>query len=144
MKVNCHIDPNIEEEHLDLFVREMNPQISNLLKSFTSTEPVLWCYDADQIIPIKFLDIFELTVAKTGTKISTKDHTYFYRERLSHFKSNLPNDFIEASGSTIFNYHYLDHLELLDNGLIDAILTNGSHIQISRRKIKNLKARLGL
>ena len=54
MKVNCHIDPNIEEEHLDLFVREMNPQISNLLKSFTSTEPVLWCYDADQIIPIKF------------------------------------------------------------------------------------------
>lgn len=47
MKVNCHIDPNIEEEHLDLFVREMNPQINNLLKSFTSTEPVLWCYDAD-------------------------------------------------------------------------------------------------
>ncbi len=32
LKVNCHIDPNIEEEHLDLFVREMNPQISNLLK----------------------------------------------------------------------------------------------------------------
>ena len=32
MKVNCQIDPNIEEEHLDLFVREMNPQISNLLK----------------------------------------------------------------------------------------------------------------
>ena len=26
----------------------------------------------------------------------------------------------------------------------DEILTNGSHIQISRRKIKNLKARLGL
>lgn len=36
MKVNCHIDPNIEEEHLDLFVREMNPQINNLLKGFTS------------------------------------------------------------------------------------------------------------
>lgn len=35
MKVNCHIDPNIEEEHLDLFVREMNPQINNLLKGFT-------------------------------------------------------------------------------------------------------------
>nr|WP_225395476.1 LytTR family DNA-binding domain-containing protein [Limosilactobacillus reuteri] len=93
---------------------------------------------------MKFPDIFELTVAKTGTKILIKDHTYFYRERLSHFKSDLPNDFIEASGSTVFNYHYLDHLELLDNGLIDVILTNGSHIQISRRKIKNLKARLGL
>lgn len=144
MKVNCHIDPNIEEEHLELFVREMNPEISNLLKGFTNTESVLRCYDRDQIIPIKFPDIFELTVAKTGTKILTKDHTYFYRKRLSHFKSDLPNDFIEASGSTIFNYHYLDHLELLDNGLIDAILTNGSHIQISRRKIKNLKARLGL
>ncbi|MCD7136535.1 LytTR family transcriptional regulator [Limosilactobacillus balticus] len=141
MKVNCHIDPNIEEEHLELFVREMNPEISNLLKGFTNNESVLWCYDRDQIIPIKFPDIFELTVAKTGTKILTKDHTYFYRERLSHFKSDLPNDFIEASGSTVFNYHYL---ELLDNGLIDVILTNGSHIQISRRKIKNLKARLGL
>ena len=82
MKVNCHIDPNIEEEHLELFVREMNPEISNILKGFTNTESVLWCYDRDQIIPIKFPDIFELTVAKTGTKILTKDHTYFYREQI--------------------------------------------------------------
>ena len=89
MKVNCHIDPNIEEEHLDLFVREMNPQINNLLKSFTSTEPVLWCYDADQIIPIKFPDIFKLTVAKTGTNISTKDHTYFYPTSKAIFRMTL-------------------------------------------------------
>ena len=61
MKVNCHIDPNIEEEHLELFVREMNPEIGNLLKGFTNTESVLWCYDRDQIIPIKLPDIFELT-----------------------------------------------------------------------------------
>lgn len=49
--------------------------------------------------------------------------------------------FIEASRSAIFNYHHIDHLKLLDNGLIDAV---NQRIQISRRNIKNLKERLGI
>ncbi|MCT6888269.1 MAG: hypothetical protein M3Z87_01210 [Lactobacillus sp.] len=38
----------------------------------------------------------------------------------------------------------MDHLELLNNGLIDVVLTNKHRVQISRRNIKTLKERLGI
>lgn len=52
--------------------------------------------------------------------------------------------FIMASRSAIINYRKLDHLKMLENGNIDAILENKIDVQISRRKIKNLKEKLGL
>lgn len=47
----------------------------------------------------------------------------------------------EAPLLIIVNY---DHLKMLENGNIDAILENKIDVQISRRKIKNLKEKLGL
>ena len=57
-------------------------------------------------------------------------------------KADLPNYFIEVSRIAIFNYQHINHFELLDNGLINVVLTNNHSVQISRRNIKNLKKRL--
>ncbi len=63
---------------------------------------------------------------------------------LKEVKAILNNDFIEASRSAYFNFKHIDHLVLLNDGAIDVVLTNQERIAISRRKIKNLKERLGL
>lgn len=144
MKINCHIDSQISEEHLDLYIRQMTPQISDLLKALNAGESVLWCYDDAQIIPVHYHDIFILKVVNQGIQVITQSQTYTYRDRLSRLNDDLPSDFIKASRSATFNYHHLDHLELQANGLIDAVLTNQQHVQISRRNIKYLKERLGL
>jgi len=59
-------------------------------------------------------------------------------------KNGLSSDFIEVSRSAIINYRFIDHLKIVSNGNIDAVMKNGLRVQISRRKIKNLKERLGL
>lgn len=64
---------------------------------------------------------------------------YIFKGRLYQIEKNLPGDFIMASRSAIINYRKLDHLKMLENGNIDAILENKIDVQISRRKIKNLK-----
>ena len=76
--------------------------------------------------------------------MATANKCYQYRKPISVLKAQLTNDFVEASRSAVFNFKHIDHLELMDNGAIDVILKNHQRIPISRRKIKNLKARLGL
>ncbi|MCZ3675069.1 LytTR family transcriptional regulator DNA-binding domain-containing protein, partial [Lactobacillus crispatus] len=49
-----------------------------------------------------------------------------------------------ALNLTIQDYQKIDHLEVMDGGNIDVIMKNQMRVQISRRKIKDLKERLGL
>ena len=104
----------------------------------------LWCHYQSQIYPINFEDIYSLEVANRDIKIYTEKQQLIYNDRLSNLKVDLPSYFIEASRSAIFNYQHIDHLELLNNELIDLVLTNKHRVQISRRNIKNLKERLGI
>ncbi|WP_390892220.1 LytTR family DNA-binding domain-containing protein [Levilactobacillus namurensis] len=63
---------------------------------------------------------------------------------MAHVIDQLPGEFIEASRGTVINYQKIDHLELLGNGKIDVLMTNQQRVQMSRRKIKNLKEKLGI
>lgn len=78
------------------------------------------------------------------TQIYTQSDKYIFKGRLYQIEKNLPSDFIMASRSAVINYRKLDHLKMLENGNIDAILENKIDVQISRRKIKSLKEKLGL
>ncbi|WP_410476895.1 LytTR family transcriptional regulator DNA-binding domain-containing protein [Lactobacillus helsingborgensis] len=62
-----------------------------------------------------------------------------YNYRLSNLQADLPNLFVEASRSGIFNYQRNDYLELLDNLLIDVFMTSNYNAEISRGNTKNFK-----
>lgn len=144
MKINFHIDPELETEHIDLWLHKITPEIDRLIQQIGADNQTLWCHADAQIIPVSYQDIFCLEAADRGINVFTADQQLFYHDRLSRLKEELPNDFITASRSAIFNYRHIDHLELVDNGLIDVVLTNQRRIQISRRNIKTLKRRLGI
>ena len=50
MKINCHVDPNINEEHGELWIKKMTPAINELLQKLTKFEN---SYGA--IINLKFI-----------------------------------------------------------------------------------------
>lgn len=144
MKINCHVDASIDEEHADIWIRQMTPTINHLIQQLNNDQKVLWCSLNQQIIPVNFEEIFAIQTAARGLKISTLSKKYHYNSKISLIKEELSDDFIEASRSAIFNIKHIDHLELLDNGSIDVILKNKQRIQMARRKIKNLKEKLGI
>ena len=76
--------------------------------------------------------------------ICTEGDVYIFKGRLYQVEKLLPSNFVTTSRSSIVNYHFIDHLEIISSGNIDAILENGLRIQVARRKIKVLKERLGL
>lgn len=144
MKINYHLDDSIQEDHIEIYAKKLTPNISKLIQALDDDKDILWCNSNNLISPINYQDIYAIYAASHGVSVITENASYSYHENLSNLKTKLPNDFLEASRSAIFNFHKIDHLELLDNGAIDVILQNKQRVQISRRKIKVLKERLGL
>lgn len=144
MKITYHVDPNLSEERVEFWIKKLTPDITNILQKLDNNAESLWCQQGSNLIPIKYDNIYLLEVSNRKTAVFTQDQKLICHDYLSNLKSELPEQFIEASRSAVFNYQYIDHLELLNNGLIDVVLTNELRVQISRRNIKNLKERLGL
>lgn len=144
MKVNINIDENLVEDRVEFYLQEMTDKITRIAKELTNDNSRLWCYKNSDIIPVKYEEIILIQSENNILMVYTNEDSYEYRGRLYQVKDELPNMFIEASRSAIFNYRKIDHLEILGSGMIDVILENQMRVGISRRKIRILKERLGL
>ncbi|MFD3267020.1 LytTR family DNA-binding domain-containing protein [Lactobacillus johnsonii] len=144
MKVEFNIDPNLSEEKAEFWLKKMTSKIRRITNELKSNQDFLWGYQDGDAYMIEFSQIFAIQVENEKTMICTEKEVYIFRGRLYQAEKLLPNDFVTTSRSSIVNYHFINHLEIVSSGNIDAILENGLRIQVARRKIKVLKERLGL
>ena len=144
MKIKFNIDENLSEEKAEFWLRKMTDKISQIANELTDKKEFIWCFRRGDAYPVKFNEIYLIQVENEKTYVYTEQETYLYKVRLYQVQKVLPSDFVTASRSAVLNYHQLDHLQILSDGNIDAVLKNKMHVQISRRKIKELKERLGL
>ena len=144
MKIKFNIDENLSEEKAEFWLRKMTDKISQIANELTDKKEFIWCFRRGDAYPVKFNEIYLIQVENEKTYVYTEQETYLYKGRLYQVQKVLSSDFVTASRSAVLNYHQLDHLQILSDGNIDAVLKNKMHVQISRRKIKELKERLGL
>lgn len=144
MKVKFNIDNQLSEERAEFWLKRMTDKFSQLGKELSGDQDMVWCNYGDEIVPVKFENIYLIQIENEQTLIYDETQSYRYKGRLYQIKNMLPHDFLTASRSAIINYRKIDHLEIMDGGNIDVIMKNQIRVQISRRKIKDLKERLGL
>ena len=144
LKVKLNIDPSLPEEKAEFWLKKMTARFERITKELNSEHDFLWCYRDADTYEINFSQIYAIQIENEKTMICTQNQKYVYRGRLYQVQSVLPNDFIMISRGAIVNYHFIDHLEIINTGNIDALLENGLRVQVSRRRIKDLKERLGL
>ena len=144
MKIKFNIDSQLIEEKAEFWLRKMNPKIDRIAKDLVNDQDVLWCYQGAKIVPVDFDKIYAIQVIDQKTQVITEQEQYDYKSRLYEVMQILPDYFLEASRSTIVNYKKIHHLEMLNNGNIDAVMKNEMRVQFSRRKIRALKEKLGL
>lgn len=144
LKVKLNIDPSLPEEKAEFWLKKMTARFERITKELNSEQDFLWCYLDGDAYEINFSQIYAIQIENEKTMICTQNQKYVYRGRLYQVQSVLPNDFIMISRGAIVNYHFIDHLEIINTGNIDALLENRLRVQVSRRRIKDLKERLGL
>ena len=113
MKVNINIDENLVEDRAEFYLQEMTDKITRIAKELTNDNSGLWCYKNRDIIPVKYEEIILIQSENNILMVYTDEDSYEYHGRLYQVKDELPNMFIEASRSAIFNYQKIDHLEIL-------------------------------
>lgn len=144
MKIKINIDKNLKEEKVEFWLKKMTNKISQIVQELDAKQDFLWGYNNEGAFPIKWTEIYLIEVIDDKTVIYTENDKFIYRERLYQVQKLLPYNFITASRSAVINYQKLDHLRILENGNIDAIMQNQINVQISRRRIRELKERLGI
>lgn len=144
MEIKFNIDQNLSKEKAEFWLKKMTTKVKRAVSDLQTEQEFLWGYQKREAYPIEFSQIYLIQVENEKTYICTENGNYQLKGRLYQVKNGLSSDFIEASRSAIINYRFIDHLEIVSNGNIDAVMKNGLRVQISRRKIKNLKERLGL
>lgn len=144
MKIKFNIDENFQEEKAEFWLKKMTNKISRIAKELNSKQDFLWCFKDGDAFPVNFSEITLIQVEDEKTKVYATDNVYLYKGRLYQVQNLLPQEFVTVSRGSIINYNQLDHLQIMNNGNIDAILKNKIRVQVSRRRIKELKERLGL
>lgn len=144
MKVDLHIDSKLDVERADFWLRQMTTRMATIIAQLNQERETLWCYQDDEVKPVAYRDIIVLRTVGSQIQITTADNRYYYRARMAKLAAQLPAQFIESARGTMINYQKIDHLELLGNGKIDVLMVNQERVQMARRKIKNLKEKLGL
>lgn len=144
MEIKLNLDPNLPQEKAEFWLKKMTKKIKKITQELASEQDSVWGYQDGDAYAIGFSEIFAVQVENEKTMICTQYDSYLFKGRLYKIQEILPSEFVATSRSSIVNYRYIDHLEIISNGNIDAILSNGLRIQVSRRKIKNLKERIGL
>ena len=122
MKVEFNIDPNLSEEKAEFWLKKMTSKIRRITNELKSNQDFLWGYQDGDAYMIEFSQIFAIQVENEKTMICTEKEVYIFRGRLYQAEKLLPNDFVTTSRSSIVNYHFINHLEIVSSGNIDAIL----------------------
>jgi len=94
------------------------------------------------VIPVS--DIIKIEAQDDYVEIFTKEKSYLKKETMHYLEKNLPEtNFIRVHRSSIINTDYLYKIEKYGKESYIVILKDGSKVNVSKSRIKELREKLG-
>lgn len=147
MKITFKIDESITEEPLiEIQYQKYDDTMTELLQyiqNFPTKKPSLTIKQDDSYHIINKADIIYLEVQRDFIRIQAVKEVFVFRGRFYKIMAELNSqNFIQVAKSVAINLTYLVKLEASFSGNMNAVLKDGSVINISRTYLKNLKQHL--
>jgi len=122
---------------------ERNKTVEKIVTLVKSVGTQIECYLEDSVKKINISDIYYIeSVDKTGV-VFCESESYRTRFRLHQLVENLSSTgFVQISKYCIMNINKLDRIKPLFNSRMEAILSNGSHLCITRKYLAGIKQKL--
>ncbi|MCM1038835.1 MAG: LytTR family transcriptional regulator DNA-binding domain-containing protein [Roseburia sp.] len=145
MKIEIHVDENIEDTQIVVSCRQLTPEMEKLLAMLRILEKKLTVSKNGEI---SFLDVSKVVYIESvdrKTFIYTEDEVYEADFRLYELEQQLEScGFFRASKSCLIQLQYVKSLKADINRRIRVTLANGEQIIVSRQYAEELKKRLGI
>jgi len=138
-------EPQPDEEcHIVVKCRSIDPELLRALERFKDGDNVLAAYSEDKIYRISPSDVFYIEAVDNKTFYYCQDEVYESKLKLYELEELLqPDGFFRVSKSLIVNLGKIEALAPALASRMEATLTNGERIMISRKYVHDLKRRLG-
>lgn len=145
MKVNIIVEPALKEDFVEIHVREISNEITQLGEFFKKKSPVITGIDNyEQIKIIDETDIVSIHAEKKWCRIYTDMENYSCRKRLFEIENMLGEDFMRISKSIVVNLRKIESVQAVFNGMLLLVMQNGSKEYVSRTYLRKMKEYLGL
>lgn len=143
MKLQIVIDPNRDEEIL-IYAHEKTLLISEIEELVKSHSVDLIGYAQDETVKLNLNDIYCFITEDNKVYALTENEKFKIKSRLYQLEEKLDNNFVKINQSCIANIKKIDRFKATVGGSLTVVFENGYVDFVSRRKLKNVKERLGL
>lgn len=120
-----------------------NSQVSRIIKKLRTEEKVLMGSENGREYRVLIPDIFYVESVDKRAFIYTKDMVFKSEMRLYQLENELKEyDFVKVNRNCLVNINELVHMKVLANSRLEAELSNGEKIIVSRTYIPEIKSKV--
>ena len=117
-----------------------NKTVDRIVSFIESVDMQIECHSDDSIKRVNVSDIYYIESVDGKTIVCCEKEKYLVKNRLYQIYEKLKNNgFIQISKYCILNINKLDKFKPLDNNRLEAVLSNGAYLCITRKYITGIK-----
>jgi len=136
------IVPNPAHKDIEVLITcpVKNKTVDRIVSLIKSVDTQIGCYSDDGIKLVNVSDIYYVESVDGKTIVCCEKEKYLVKNRLYQIYEKLrDNGFIQISKYCVVNINKLDRFKPLDNNRLEAVLSNGVYLCITRKYITGIK-----
>ncbi|MEE0265932.1 MAG: LytTR family DNA-binding domain-containing protein [Acutalibacteraceae bacterium] len=142
MKLILKENPNVELT-VTIEYPKQSSQLNRIIQKLKSEEKALVGSENGRDYKVFMPDIFYIESVDKRTFIYTRDMVFRSEKRLYQLENELKEyDFVKVSRNCLVNINELIHIKALANSRLEAELSNGEKIIVSRTYIPEIKRKV--
>jgi len=140
MIINLEQNPSKKDIEISITYPVKNKIVERIVSFVKSVDTQIECHSDDGVKLINATDIYYIESVDGKTVACCEKENYFVKSRLYQIYEKLKdNGFIQVSKYCILNINKLDKFRPLDNNRLEAVLSNGAFLCITRKYISGIK-----
>jgi DNA-binding LytR/AlgR family response regulator len=117
-----------------------NKTVERIFSFLKSVDSQIECYQDDTVKLVNVSDIYYIESIDGKTIVCCEKEKYLVKSRLYQIYEKLKdNGFIQISKYCVLNINKLEKFKPLDNNRLEAVLSNGVYLCITRKYISGIK-----
>jgi DNA-binding LytR/AlgR family response regulator len=136
------LELNTMQNEIEIIIKYpvKNKTVERIVSLIKSVDTQIECYSDDIVKLVNVSDIFYIESVDGKTIICCEKENYIIKSRLYQIYEKLKeNGFIQISKYCILNINKLDKFRPLGNNRLEAVLSNGVYLCITRKYISGIK-----
>ena len=143
MKITVILNSEREEEVI-VYAKEKNSLVKSIEELVNGADNYFTVQNERGIKRITEKEAYCFYIEDKKVYVLTEKEKLLLKMRLYSIEEKLSEDFIKINQSTVINIKKIQRFDVSVTGTLKVVLKNGYTDYVSRRRIKNVKERLGL